>query len=79
MLSPIPYFGDVGEFPAQFELIEGEVPTSYYGGRAEGTRDLGLMLWDIDFANDNKAIFFRAQMKDGVIDVQKCREEGVFS
>lgn len=73
-----PYLG-CREFPAQFELIEGEVPTSYYNDRSEGTRDLGLMLWDINFTDDNKAIFFRAQMKVGIIDVQKCREEGVFS
>jgi len=73
-----PYLG-CREFPAQFELIEGEVPSSFYNGKAEGTRDLGIMLWDIDFANDNKAIFFRAQMEDGIIDVHKCRTEGVFS
>jgi CRISPR-associated protein Cas5d len=74
-----PYLG-CREFPAQFELIEGDTtPASYYNGRPEGTRDLGLMLWDIDFANDNKAIFFRAQMEDGVIDVYKCRGGGIFS
>ena len=73
-----PYLG-CREFPAQFELIEGDTPPSYYSGRPEGTRDLGLMLWDIDFANDNKAIFFRAQMEDGIIDIYKCRSEGIFS
>ncbi|WP_201798860.1 type I-C CRISPR-associated protein Cas5c [Methanomassiliicoccus luminyensis] len=73
-----PYLG-CREFSAQFELIEGELPASYYNGRVDGTRDLGIMLWDIDFSNDNKPIFFRAQMKDGIIDVQKCREEGTFS
>lgn len=73
-----PYLG-CREFPAQFELIEGELPPSYYSGRTDGTRDLGIMLWDIDFANDNNAIFFRAYMEDGVIDIQKCRERGAFS
>jgi CRISPR-associated protein Cas5d len=73
-----PYLG-CREFPAQFELIEGDVPPSYYKGRPDGTKDLGIMLWDIDFSNENRPIFYRAQMKDGVIDVQKCREVGSFS
>ena len=37
------------------------------------------MLWDIDFADNMKATFFRAKMIDGTIDVQKCLKEGVFS
>lgn len=73
-----PYLG-CREFPARFELIEGDTPSSYYNGKSDGTRDLGIMLWDIEFANEYKAIFFRAQMKDGIIDVQKCREVGTFS
>lgn len=69
-----PYFG-CREFPVHFEAIEGDIPTSYYHGH----HDLGLMLYDIDFADEMKAIFFRASMVDGVIDVQKCLNSGVFS
>lgn len=66
-----PYFG-CREFPVQFELIEGEAPASYYRGKKEGEIDLGFMLYDIDFSDEMKAVFFRANMVDGVIDVQKC-------
>ncbi|MGA9188702.1 MAG: type I-C CRISPR-associated protein Cas5c [Methanosarcina sp.] len=66
-----PYFG-CREFPVQFELIEGEVPASYYCGKKDGERDLGFMLYDIDFSDEMKAVFFRANMVGGIIDVQKC-------
>jgi CRISPR-associated protein Cas5d len=62
-----PYFG-CREFPVRFELVEGEMPKSCYTGE----KDLGFMLYDIDFAEDMKAIFFRAVMVDGIIDVQRC-------
>lgn len=52
------------EFPASFELIEGEVPVSCYAGQS---KDLGYMLLDIDFANNMTPLFFRAQMENGVI------------
>lgn len=66
-----PYFG-CREFPVQFELNEGETPESYYCGKKDGEKDLGFMIYDIDFSDNMKAIFFRASMVDGVIDVQKC-------
>jgi CRISPR-associated protein Cas5d len=69
-----PYFG-CREFPVQFEFVEGVIPLS----DLKGTQNLGLMLWDIDFANDMNPVFFRAEMNDGVIDVQKCLKGGVFS
>jgi len=69
-----PYFG-CREFPVQFEFIEGEIPKS----ELKGKKDLGLMLWDIDFPKDMTPVFFRAEMNDGVIDVQKCLKGGVFS
>ena len=69
-----PYFG-CREFPVQFEFIEGEIPRSELNGK----KDLGLMLWDIDFAHDMNPVFFRAEMNDGVIDVQKCLKGGVHS
>lgn len=66
-----PYFG-CREFPVQFELIEGDVPVSWYFGKKEGQRDFGFMLYDIDFSDNMKAIFYRAYMVDGIINVQKC-------
>ena len=30
------------------------------------------MLYDIDFADEMKAIFYRAVMVDGIIDVPRC-------
>lgn len=58
-----PYLG-CREFPASFELLEGDVPLSCYAGEK---RDLGYMLLDIDFARDITPLFFKAVMEDGVI------------
>lgn len=69
-----PYFG-CREFPVQFEFVEGDIPAS----ELKGKKDLGLMLWDIDFANDMAPVFFRAEMSNGVIDVQECLRGGVHS
>ena len=69
-----PYFG-CREFPVQYEFVDGGIPTS----ELKGTQNLGLMLWDIDFANNMTPVFFRAEMDNGVIDVHKCLKGGVFS
>lgn len=61
-----PYFG-CREFPVQFELVEDEIKAS----ELKGEQDLGWMLWDIDFEDDMKPIFFRPVMKDGVIDTRR--------
>lgn len=60
-----PCFG-CREFPVKFELIEDEkdIPESFYNRQ---TKDLGFMLWDIDFQNNKQALFFRAEMQDGII------------
>lgn len=63
-----PYFG-CREFPVNFEWCE-ETPESPF----KDERDLGFMLHDIDFENDMTPRFFRAVMKNGVID---CRQEVV--
>lgn len=68
-----PYLG-CREFPLRFELVEGEIPPSYYMGT---TVDLGFMLHDIDFTNDTRAVFYRAVMRDGVIDCAECLKAGV--
>lgn len=59
-----PYLG-CREFPADFELIEGEPPISALSGK----QDLGWMLHDIDFDNGMQARFFKASMQDGIINV----------
>lgn len=63
-----PYFG-CREFPVNFEWCD-EIPKSVLSGE----QDLGYMLHDIDFENDMTPQFFRAVMKDGVIN---CRREVV--
>jgi len=60
-----PYLG-TREFSASFELID-EIPLSCFSGG----KDLGFMLYDMDF-KDKKNIqpmFYRPKMVDGVIDV----------
>ena len=66
-----PYFG-CREFPVNFELIEGETPPS----ELKGEIDLGWMLHDIDFSNKMEAMFFRAQMMNGVINVPPFNQGG---
>lgn len=72
-----PYLG-TREFPASFELVENEgpVPTSELQ-QLERSKDLGFMLHDIEFdqnpntkeVKETTARFFRAEMKDGVVEV----------
>ena len=64
-----PYFG-CRDFPANFCLCEDEkIETAY-----SGEKDLGFMLYDMDFSDlDNiQPMFFRALMKDGVINLRDC-------
>ena len=63
-----PYFG-CREFPAKFKEWEGGViPT------IEETRDLGYMLWDLDFSDmsDIQPQFFRAKLENGVLHLGDC-------
>lgn len=65
-----PYFG-CREFPAKFQLFEGEeINTAYKNSE----KDLGYMLYDFDFSNpdDIQPMFFRACLKNGVLDVGNC-------
>lgn len=57
------------EFPAHFALIEPGEPLPTVDSELSGERDLGYMLHDIDFANGMAPRFFRAVMRNGVIDV----------
>ena len=69
-----PYLG-CREFAARFRLItdlSGEPPP------LADTRDLGWMLYDMDFTNPNdpQPQFFRAQMREGVIDLAEVEVRG---
>lgn len=58
-----PYFG-CREFAAEV------LPASDAPAPQGGTRDLGLMLWDIDFRPEgNRPIFFKARLDEGVLKV----------
>lgn len=64
-----PYFG-VREFPAKFKLCGNiqSVKTAY----PDEVRDLGFMLYDMDYSDKEniRPLFFRAIMKNGIIDVK---------
>ncbi len=63
-----PYFG-CREFPAAFrEWQDGEIPA------IGETRDLGYMLWDMDYsdASDIRPQFFRAKLEQGVLHLEDC-------
>lgn len=60
-----PYFG-CREFPVQYEYVEEQDLESFYKNIE---KDLGFMLWDIDFNNMTTPLFFRPIMKNGVIDI----------
>lgn len=66
----MPYFG-CREFPAHFELMEEDGVETIYTGEE---KDLGYMLYDMDYSNpeDIQPMFFRAVVKDGVLDVRDC-------
>ncbi len=65
-----PYFG-CREFPANIAPFSGtpEVPPELIG-----EKDLGYMLYDMDFSDPEniRPQFFRAIMKDGLIDLRDC-------
>ena len=65
-----PCFG-VREFPAHFRKWEGGEPISVY---SDGDRDLGFMLYDMDYSNleDIKPMFFRAKLDKGVLNLGDC-------
>jgi CRISPR-associated protein Cas5d len=63
-----PYLG-CREFAAHFALLEPDVTSPAVDKSLAGERDLGWMLHDIDFGAGRQARFFRAVMRDGVIDV----------
>lgn len=65
----MPYLG-CREFPAEVRPYEGEeIQTAY----PNEEKDLGFMLYDMDYSNseDIRPLFFRAVLKNGVLDVAK--------
>ncbi|CAE7870804.1 cas5d [Symbiodinium necroappetens] len=54
------------EFDARFRLVEPDEPLP---AAIPEDRSLGLMLYDIDHDGDRSSLFFRAEMRQGVIEV----------
>ena len=72
-----PYLG-TREFSALFRLVDSE--TESLAEPISETRDLGIMLYDMDFETDIKnppAMFYRARMENGVIIVPPKDSEEV--
>ena len=65
----MPYLG-CREFPAEVRPFEGETIQTAYPNEE---KDLGFMLYDMDYSNpeDIRPMFFRAVLKNGVLDVAK--------
>ena len=75
-----PYLG-TREFSASFRLLNPDKDELLPAISAEqgGNRDLGIMLYDMDFSNpkDIQAMFYRAEMKEGVIIVPPFNSEEI--
>ena len=71
----MPYLG-TREFPAHFRCA-GETPVC--PDELKGTRDLGWMLWDMDYRDPQNITprFFRAELIDGVMNVPPPDSEEV--
>ncbi len=67
----MPYFG-CREFPANFALCEEEKIKTAFEQIPE--KDLGLMLFDMDYTDENNIspMFFRAVLRQGVLDLRDC-------
>ena len=75
-----PYLG-CREFAASFRLVDtmSEILQPALTSEQGGNRDLGIMLYDMDFTNakDIQAMFYRAEMKNGVIRVPPLNSEEI--
>ncbi len=60
-----PCFG-CREFPANFRIIEGDIPVS----NLRGEEDMGYMLFDMDYSNPENIVpvFTRVKMINGIVD-----------
>lgn len=75
-----PYFG-TREFSASFRLVDPakeDLPPAL-SAQQGGDRDLGIMLYDMNFSNpkDIQAMFYRAEMKEGVIIVPPLNSDEI--
>jgi CRISPR-associated protein Cas5d len=65
------------EFPADFRLLREDEPMPPSSlPDDQRNRDLGWMLYDIDFADSSTSRFFRARLTGGLLDVHRCLAEG---
>ena len=73
-----PYLG-TREFSASFRLVDTDELCPALSAEQGGNRDLGIMLYDMDFSNpkDIQAMFYRAEMKEGVIIVPPLDSEEI--
>ncbi|SHK59895.1 type I-C CRISPR-associated protein Cas5c [Fibrobacter sp. UWEL] len=73
-----PYFG-CREFSCHFRLIENIDEEIKNKPSINETRDLGFMLYDMDYSNekDIKPTFFRAKIENGVINVPAWKSEEI--
>lgn len=67
----MPYFG-CREFPAHFALCEEEEIKTVYETVLE--KDFGIMFYDMDYSDPEniQSMFFRAVMRQGVLDLRDC-------
>lgn len=67
----MPYLG-CREFPANFALCEEDEIHTAYDDVEE--KDLGYMLFDLDYSNENniQPMFFRAVMRHGIVNLRDC-------
>jgi CRISPR-associated protein Cas5d len=63
-----PYLG-CREFSCCFEPVEGDIPSAI-----DKNGDLGWMLYDIDFQDDMRPLFFRPEIRHGIIDLPSFAE-----
>lgn len=68
-----PYLG-TREFPAYFRLLEENEMPEISLPEHERNKDLGWMLYDINFDDNHTPGFFRARMNNGIIDVPPYEE-----
>jgi len=68
-----PYLG-CREFAAQFELIPKDRPKP---SPIEETRDLGWMLYDLDYQDHYRPKFFRAKLENGSLNIPRWDSEEV--
>ena len=75
-----PYLG-CREYSASFRLVDVEHESLYPALSEEdgGNRDLGIMLYDMDFSNpkETQALFYRVQMQAGVIIVPPLKSKEI--